>query len=305
MQSSRVSLNALMLTLAASLVACSTKKSEPSGSGSGSNGCSASNAATGVQNLSISVGGLTRTYVLSVPTNYSASAPAILVFAWHGLGGNGAQARQYFNLEVSDGRGGITNDRAIFVYPDALAADGGQAGWDLGSSGVDVALFDALLAQISASYCVDMQRIFSTGHSFGAMMTNALGCYRGDVLRAIAPVAGMPPNAYGRGTVSCNGSVGAWIAHGENDTTVDYTTGGIASRDFWLAQNGCTTTTVQDPTTPACVDYQGCRAGLPVIWCVHDQGHNWPNTRYGCDGGVCFDAGPAIWSFFASLGPEG
>jgi poly(3-hydroxybutyrate) depolymerase len=137
------------------------------------------------------------------------------------------------------------------------------------------------------------------------MFTNALGCYRGNVLRAIAPVAGMPPNAYGRGTVTCDGSVAAWIAHGENDATVDYTTGGIASRDFWLGQNGCSTTTVQDSTTPACVDYQGCRTGLPVIWCVHDQGHNWPNASYGCDGGVCFDAGPAIWSFFASLGPEG
>jgi hypothetical protein len=38
--------------------------------------------------------------------------------------------------------------------------------------------------------------------------------------------------------------------------------------------------------------------------CVHDQGHNWPNTGYGCDGGVCFDAGPAIWSFFSKLQPE-
>ena len=44
---------------------------------------------------------------------------------------------------------------------------GGGSGWDLTSGGIDVALFDALLADISDRYCVDAARIFSTGHSFG------------------------------------------------------------------------------------------------------------------------------------------
>ena len=99
-------------------------------------------------------------------------------------------------------------------------------------------------------YRIDSNRIFSTGHGYGATFTNALGCYRGDTLRAIAPVAGMPPNSYGRGTVTGVGHAGAWIAHGENDTTVDSTAGGIASRDFRIGQNGRSPTVTPVATTP-------------------------------------------------------
>jgi poly(3-hydroxybutyrate) depolymerase len=131
--------------------------------------------------------------------------------------------------------------------------------------------------------------VFSTGHSFGAMMTNALGCYRGDVLRAIAPVAGSPPNGGRGGAATCTGEVAAWLAHGENDTTVDYMKSGIPSRDFWLTRNGCTMTS--EPTTPSpCVAYQGCRDGLPVHWCVHQNMHDWPSF-----------AGAGIWAFFAGF----
>jgi polyhydroxybutyrate depolymerase len=265
--------------------------------GTNSPGCGVTGSATGAQsNLQITVGSQTRTYVLFVPTSYSPSTAMPLVFGYHGLGGSGTMARQYFQIEQA------ANNKAIFVYPDGLASgDGGQATWSFSNTSADTQFFDALVTKITSTYCIDMNRIFVTGHSMGGVASNALGCYRGNVIRAIAPVAGMPPNAYG-GTVTCSGNVAAWIAHGDNDATVDFTRGGIASRDFWIAQNGCSTTTVTDPTTPnACVDYQGCRPDLPVIWCVHNEGHNWPNTGYGCDGGVCFNAGPAIWTFFASF----
>jgi polyhydroxybutyrate depolymerase len=264
-------------------------------SGGASTGCGLSGAATGVQNLQITVGGQTRTYVLSVPTNYSSSTALPLVFGFHGLGGSGTMARQYFRVEQA------AASAAIFVYPDGLANDAGSATWSFTTTSADMAFFDALLADLETKYCINTNRIFVTGHSMGGVATNALGCYRGDIIRAIAPVAGMPPRAYGSGTVNCAGNVGAFIVHGENDTTVDFTQGGIATRDFWIARNACSTTTVQDPTTPsACVDYQGCQPDLPVIWCVHTLGHNWPSTT-SCDGGVCFNAGPAIWGFFVSF----
>ena len=48
-------------------------------------------------------------------------------------------------------------------------------------------------------------------------------------------------------------------------------------------------------TTTGCVEYQGCQPDLPVVWCVHDEAHNWPTATRGCpDAGVCFDADPAI-----------
>jgi polyhydroxybutyrate depolymerase len=243
-----------------------------------SDGCGRSGAATGVlSSEQIEIEGTARTYVLSIPTDYQANRAYPLVFAWHGLGGSGSGARAYFRIE-QQGKG-----NALFVYPDGLPNDDGNAGWDLAVNGVDVTLFDELVTKIGASHCVDRSRVFSTGHSFGGFFTERLGCSRGEALRAIAPVAGGPP--FG-GMTNCTSSVAAWITHGSNDETVEIETG-EAGRDLWLEANGCgmtTTTTAPEP----CVAYDGCQE--PVHWCVHEDGHNWPSF-----------AGAAIWSFFSSL----
>ena len=249
-------------------------------SNAGAPGCKGSTlaAATGAQNLTITVAGQERAYVLFVPTTYNGSTAMPLVFAWHGLGGSGTLARQYFGLERAASNG------AIFVYPTGLENSSGQTAWTLTSSGIDVQLFDALRADVASKYCVDTNRVFSTGHSYGGMMTNALGCYRGNVLRAIAPVAGMPPF----GNPTCTGPVAAFVVHGDNDATVDFTNGGVATRDLWIRLNTCSATTTPTAVDPSpCVAYQDCSAGHPVHWCVHQNNHNWPSF-----------AGAGIWGFF-------
>ena len=46
------------------------------------------------------------------------------------------------------------------------------------------------------------------------------------------------------------------------------------SRDFWAGRNGCDASS--QPAAPApCVEFQGCRAGVPVVFCEHDEGHWW------------------------------
>jgi poly(3-hydroxybutyrate) depolymerase len=234
----------------------------------------------------IMVGSRARSYVLSVPQHHDPDTPLPLVFGWHGSGATGALARQEFSIEPA------AAGQAIFVYPDCLGA---AADWDLTATGPDMALFDALVDTLASTYCIDRDRIFSTGFSAGADFTNVIGCFRGNVLRAIAPVAGGPPS-----TSSCVENVGAWIAHASNDPTVDFTTGGIATRDFWIARNGCAKTVAPVQVSPTeCVEYQGCEPDLPVVWCVHTEGHTWPNEAECPDGGTCFDAGPAVWAFFS------
>jgi len=277
-------------------------------------GCGKAGAATGVlTSQTIAVAGQTRTYVLSVPVGYDASTPLALVFAWHGANVKGSLARdKIFNLEA-DSRGA-----AIFVYPDGLTA----GGWEQASRSVDFQLFAALVDTLLSSYCIDPNRIFSTGHGAGAVMTNDLGCQYGNVLRAIAPVEGTPPST-GEGA-GCTGKTAALIIHGENDSTIPLSEG-QATRDFWLAQNACATQTTAWVSEPACVGYQGCQPDLPVVWCVHDEGHAWPNLASGCDGGICYsailllpdggsemqiidcnggycyDAGRVIWAFFSTF----
>ena len=241
------------------------------GGGEPAPGCGNAAAAKGARNLTIQVNGKARTYVLFVPNGYDSKKPIPLIFAWHSSGADGAESRRYYKLEP------VTGDGAIIVYPNGL-----NGAWDLAANGVDMKFFDELLASITKEYCVDQMRVFSTGYSFGGMMSNSLACNRGSKLRAFAPMAG----AFFDATKSCATPVPAWIAHATNDTVVSYASG-QAARDIWLKTNGCSTTTM--PVSPSpCVAYQCTKA--PVQWCVHTQGHEWPNF-----------ASKGVWAFFSSL----
>ena len=229
----------------------------------------------------IDVDGQERTFVLHLPNEYDPNRAYPLIFAWHGLASTGQVSSLYFGLRQSAG------DDAIVVYPDGLSIPDVGLGWDLEPDGYDMDFFDGLLAHLGETYCVDSGRIFSTGHSFGGFMSNALACFRGDVLTAIAPVASGGP------AKACDTPVAAWITHGMSDPTVPYAQG-LGTRDFWVAQNGCTEET--EPYAPdPCVRHLGCGSGLDVIWCPHDEtamldGHDWPTF-----------AGDGIWAFFSSF----
>jgi polyhydroxybutyrate depolymerase len=254
--------------------AVATGSADAGGSGRGGQpapGCGNAAAPKGARNLTIQVNGKARTYVLFVPNGYDPKKSIPLIFAWHSAGADGAESRRYYKLEP------VTGDGAIIVYPDGL-----NGAWDLAADGIDMKFFDALLASISKEYCVDQARVFSTGYSFGGMMSNSLACSRGSKLRAFAPMAG----AFFDGTKSCATPVPAWIAHGSDDPTVRIASG-QAARDIWLKTNGCGTTSM--PTSPSpCVAYQCSKA--PVHWCVHTNGHVWPNF-----------ASKGVWAFFSSL----
>ena len=245
-----------------------------------STGCGKA-AASGVTTPTITVAGTGRTYVLSVPTGYDPKKPYPLVFAWHGRTDNGANMRSFSGVEPASG------GKAIFVYPNGLTvtpSDPKDTGWELTAKGRDVALFDALVADLSGKLCVDGKKVFSFGFSFGGYMSNALGCFRGTSLRAIAPVAGGPS------TSGCTGAVAAWLEHATDDPTVNISEG-TKSRDFWIKQSGCdaakTTPVAPDP----CISYGSCGAAAPVTWCQRATGgHSWPSF-----------AGKAIWDFFAAL----
>jgi len=239
-------------------------------------GCGSANVAKGMQQRTTTVLGVSRHYQLLVPASYDANLPTRLVFVFHGLGGDGNQIRAYFGFEAE------AKGQALFVYPDgvAQAVAGGGSGW----AESDLSFFDAMVSEISASHCVDAKRVFAAGHSFGGYMSNLVGCERGDVVRAIAPVSG--------GLVAagaCKGAVAAWVAHGDKDGTVAQSEG-VSARDHWLTANGCSSTS--KATTPSpCVAYDGCTPDHPVTWCSFAGGH-YPLPAF---------TQKAIWDFFAAL----
>src|SRR5512142_1009832 len=216
----------------------------PTGPGQPSGGCTSWTLARGYSaSNTIPVGGVDRTYAMTVPSGTSGPVP--VVFAFHGSGDKGANFRGWFG----GGLEGNAGEPTIFVYPDALPVGGtGAAGWD-DAGGRDTAFFDALLARIEGAACVATARVFVTGFSYGGFMSNTLGCKRAGTVRAIAPLSGGGP--WG----GCNGQrVAAFLACGDTDSLLSQSEG---SRDHWASVSGCGSST--SGVTPApCVAYSGC-----------------------------------------------
>ena len=125
---------------------------------------------------------------------------------------------------------------------------------------------------MEADYCVDTERVFSTGHSYGGIMTYTLACERADKLRGVALVAGSRWQ-----NTTCGGAVAAWGIHGDPDPVVSYASGEQAMARI-LATNGCSVDmTVAVEPTDFCVEYE-CDAATPVTWCTHAEGHGWPSS---------------------------
>jgi poly(3-hydroxybutyrate) depolymerase len=234
---------------------------------------------------SIDVGGTARDYVFTAPDGYDGTVPMRLIFVWHGLGGTiDNMDSQFFSYY---GMGQVNDGSAILAAGQGLPSEPGgeDYGWR-NTDGEDVAFVRALVDWFSSNFCIDAERIFATGMSYGGVMSNTLGCELGDVLRAIGPIAGAGPGFGGFGDPNCVGQVAAVLIHGTADDTVTIDMG-EASRDHWVAANHCTTTTSSVAPAEYCVAYGGCDASFPVHWCVHDGGHTIPDF-----------AAQTIWDFF-------
>jgi polyhydroxybutyrate depolymerase len=232
-------------------------------------GCG-STATTGLQSRTIQVDGVDREFLRFIPAGYTANKPMALVIALHGSGGTSDKARTQFEIEAT------ANGKAIIVYPQALPdPTSGQNRWDAHiKDGKDYKFFDEIIRRTEANFCIDRDRIFATGFSLGARFTSNLGCWRGDVLRAIAPVA---PGGDDKTLplTGCVGEVGIWEGLGTLDDSL-HTVGATRVRDYYSAANGCAAT--RTTTTPTgCERYDGCRAEVPAVWCTYPLAHQWPS----------------------------
>ena len=256
-----------------------------------SNGCGKA-AALKSGKASIDVGGMMRDYILAVPDNYDQNKAHKLIFGWHPWGGSAQQVAsgRYYALE-SEAKG-----EAIFVAPEGLEFGGNGLGWG-NTNGQDLAFLGAMLERFRSGLCIDENRIFSTGFSFGGMMSFAAGCSSTSMMRAIAPMAG---NIMVAGCGDGTRPVAVLGFHGDHDGVVDIS-GGEAGRDAFIERNGCTTQTM--PAQPnwcdglagnfqpcTCLAYQGCKAGYPVTWCEYNADHM-----------PAPSSGKTLWNFFSQF----
>jgi poly(3-hydroxybutyrate) depolymerase len=248
-------------------------------------GCGKNPPYTGAQTLKINVAGKSRDYLLNVPDPYNASKPYAVVFGFHGAN-SGAGPSELLNTSTAA-------QNAIFVSPQGLpySLNGTNygVGWDESCTGIDVQLVDALLEQLKKDFCVAPNRVFAHGISWGGDFTNALGCCRGDVFRALAPASGAEwGNELGFNLDCGTRPLPAYrITYGDKDD--GYTQ--LAFVDVvktYRTGNHCKTTFTATSPSP-CVAYDGC--DHPVIECKYaGMGHTYPpNWQVG------------TWDFFASF----
>jgi poly(3-hydroxybutyrate) depolymerase len=233
-------------------------------------GCGTSRS---IQNgrININVGGSNRSYILRVPDNYDNNNPYRLVIAYHWLSGNANQVAMGGNGGSTEepyyGLWPLANNSTIFVAPEGI-----DAGW-ANTGGRDLQFTDAILDQIQSGFCIDESRIFATGFSYGAGMSNAVACARADVFRGVALYAGAQLSGCEGGTAP----IAYFGAHGISDSVLNISQG-RSIRDRIARNNGCSATNAPEPArgsgTHICTSFQGCQDGYPVRWCAFDGDHN-------------------------------
>ncbi|MEP7050891.1 MAG: hypothetical protein ABJB12_11075 [Pseudomonadota bacterium] len=238
--------------------------------------------------LKITSGGMSREYVLDIPADYDPTHPYRLIFSWHQVGGSDVAnaigqypANQGPNFDAEHyAFFGLQREATAAKQPVIIVAPEGIGGtpWDYTR---DVVLFDDLLALMDKNLCIDDNRVFATGFSFGAMMSYALSITRQDKLRGVVAMAAANYNLPHEPMDSNKGPIAYMGTTGMSDTRCPWgsdTMGGKACNLVHAKDNGCTIPAAITMTTAGskkyvCYDFEGCKAGYPVKACTFDGNH--------------------------------
>lgn len=231
---------------------------------------------------------VTREYILHVPSGYDGSSALPLVIAYHGNGGCADQFATYeAQLESTADSNGF-----LLAYPQGVARAKGAAEWDPGDDGTqnintnDLVFFDALIADIGASYNIEASQVYAVGYSNGGMMAYGLACNRGDQVAAVGIMSGvMLPGDCDTGNYTSVVHI-----HGTADDALPYDGNqdfqSIANViDFWVSHNNISNTT---PTTTdlgggvSKDEYTGGSDNTSVVlYTVQNGGHIWFSDSIG------------------------
>jgi len=142
------------------------------------------------------------------------------------------------------------------------------------------------VAQVEQNFCVDTNRIFATGWSFGGSMSYKTACERplggtaNGFVRAIAVYSGSQLS----GNCTPTKPVAYYASHGTSDSVLCYdstrTSGCTVGNGVMLAQNfamanGCTWMTPTKVTSGnhVCTSLTGCTTGYPLEFCSFNGPH--------------------------------
>jgi hypothetical protein len=225
-----------------------------------------------------------RGWWIYVPSGYDPNKPYRLIFNGAGCGDS-----DYFHAGA-DGYpyNTVDSENAILVGLDYDTYSGTPTCYDDGDpQSNDFTFFPWLQSQIEGDFCVDLNHEFFSGYSSGAWLAQQLNCAFPNKLRGFASVRGCEPGAQGYpgSQPPCASKPTAVLyVHDLNDSTTQYACI-LPACTRVLKQNGCSTTNcnpgdttittpypvpvgVNLPKGASCVQFNGCPADYPVVFCT-------------------------------------
>jgi polyhydroxybutyrate depolymerase len=288
----------------------------------------------------IQIGDLAREYLLHLPPTYDPMQPTSLVLDFHGYTGTSASEEIYTGLSLHadengyivvypQGSGFMFQEQLITSWNDlAGSASTGPAGptcsegadfyppppecgeprpcvW--ASCHDDLGFVRQLLDKLEAELCIDLERVYATGMSNGAMLVHRLACEMPERFAAIAPVSGTLARGFNcapgvpLAMINIYGSRDIYVSqHGDMSSDGFFYESAEDVLGTWAAAQSCDGATTPFETTRdgvadlACLQHDNCRAGAEVVHCTWDGAHDWPQTA-----GRAF-GNQIIWEFFSN-----
>ena len=255
-----------------------------------------------------------RPYAVRLPANYDPNTKYAVTFGGGGCGSGAAG----FATSPSGGMQIAPNGQTIQIGLTAMNGCFNDGGPSIGNrtDTPEEPYFRAIMADIEQSYCFDLSKVFVSGSSSGAWEAYTLGCAAADLIRGISADEGgmrdMHPACPGptaavlvAGTADTENPIGPLDPNNASDKIAIGRLGSYGSapgRDELLTRNHCVGTATAalsgalGASYPACVQYTGCPAAYPVIWCaLPGVTHNSSTSN-----GVSYAPGP-MWNWLGAL----
>ena len=257
---------------------------------------------------SIEVNGVEREFRLSAPSSEPGTRLP-LVIAFHG----GTDSQEDFAQQEQFDQLG-EQEKFIMAYAiaeqDRTAAEGEWFLNTAATSEEDNNFTEAIVDELSESYCVDQDRLYAIGYSLGAMFTYEIACQLNHRFAATASFAGtMPVNpescdiARGIGILHIHGKLDYIIYYHQDWEWKDGEHEGVGTMsevpnliDYWAAKSSCQAISVETSLTEEHIIHNDCMDDAIIehyglqIW-----DHNWPGE---VDGQPTYEL---MWNFLSQF----
>jgi len=300
---------AAVIVLAALLAGCGPLRHE---AGQASPSAGPTPFPAGSSSHTISVGGVTRSFIVYRPP--ALPAGAALVVMMHGGYGSASQAEKYYHWDAEADAGHF-----LVAYPDGLDrawnAGGGCCGIP-GRTGVnDIGFIVAMVSAIEHALPVSAGRVYATGISNGGIMAYDLACHT-TIFAAIGPdsateLGGCPVPAP-TSVIAIHGTADKNIPYngGEGDGTAHIDGPSVpAVNASWRRTDHCAApaATTKGVVTTSVAQCPGGRSVELIT--IAGAGHQWPGSvpdplaqrlLHTDPPSTALNATQVIWQFFAT-----